>query len=268
MGGKAALENVSIVLHKPRFPENIGAAARAMKNMGIGRLVVVQPENCDLTRILKMATHMAVEVIEGMDVFDDLSKALAPFTFIVGTTARTGGQRPVISTPKDAAEKLAGLSQSNKVAVVFGPEDRGLTNEDIRLCHALVTIPTADFSSLNLAQSVMVMCYELFNATAPDHDGFAPRLASRFELEGMYGHLKEVLLHISFVNPDNPDYWLTNIRRFFSRLPLRAKEVRLIRGFCRQVEWYAEKRYQDGLKASGAAEETARTGQTGEPDRS
>ncbi len=251
MPDRINLTNISIVLHRPRAPENIGAAARAMRNMGIDQLVVVNPHNCDLTRVCKMATHAALGVIENMMVFDTLAEALGGYGFVAGTTARLGGERRVITSPPILAEKLFAISEQNQVAILFGPEDRGLTNEDIRLCHTLVNIPTAEFSSLNLAQAVMIVCYELFRYTTQKPHEFVPRLANRHELDAMYAQLKEIMIQISFINPDNPDYFLNNFRHFFSRLPLRAKEVQIIRGICRQIIWYGDKRYQDGLKDKG-----------------
>ncbi len=247
MADRVDLHNVSIVLHRPRYPENIGAAARAMRNMGIAQLLVVDPQNFDYTKICRMATHAALDVVKRMQVHETLSDALAEFSFVVGTTARLGGQRKAISTPSRLAARLVPISVQNKIAVVFGPEDRGLTNREIRHCHTLVHIPTAEFSSLNLAQAVMVLCYELFcYRDAGKEVSPIPRLANRRELEAMYGQLKDVLMRISFINPDNPDYFMNNFRQFFSRLPLRAKEVRIIRGLCRQIDWYGEKCRQDG----------------------
>lgn len=248
MSERIDLEHISIVLQGPRYPENIGAAARAMCNMGIRHLSVVNPEHCDLTRVLKMATHVAIEIVEQMEVFKDLQTALSSAQYVVGTTARLGRQRQVIQSPAKLAEKLVPISRENRIAIVFGPEDRGLTNEDLRYCHALVNIPTAEFSSLNLAQAVMVVCYELFQAGKEEAQSHVPRLAARHELEGMYEQLKDVLVRISFINPENPDYWMNNLRRFFDRLPLRAREVSVIRGICRQIDWYAKKNYEDGLK--------------------
>ena len=132
------------------------------------------------------------------------------------------------------------------MALVFGREDRGLSNEDLRLCHELVHIPTAEFSSLNLAQAVMVMCYELFNAGGESKPAFAPRMAHRRELDDMLDQLKEILIRISYINPENPDYWMHHLRQFFTRIQARAREVSIIRGLIRQVDWYTEKRYQDG----------------------
>jgi tRNA/rRNA methyltransferase len=250
MPEKIRLENICIVLHRPRYPENIGAAARAMRNMGIGRLIVVRPENFNLEKIYKMATHAARDAVEKIRVFDSLAEGLSQFQFVVGTTARLGSRRQVLQSPSMLAEKLIPISQNNRIAVLFGPEDRVLTNEETWNCHVLVNIPTAQFSSLNLAQAVMVVSYELFKASLERSDGFSPRLASHNELEGMYKELEDILIRISFLNPENPAYWLNNFRRFFSRLPLRAKEVSIIRGVCRQIRWYGNKCYKDGVDSS------------------
>jgi tRNA/rRNA methyltransferase len=239
-------KNISFILSRPRYPENIGAAARAMRNMGFEQLIVVAPQNYDMSRIQKMATHAAIEVVEQMQVYEDLQAALGPFNFIVGTTARLGGQRQLVGSAASLAQKLAPISEQNRVGILFGPEDRGLTNEDIRLCHELVNIPTAEFSSLNLAQAVMVVCYELRRYNQPGGKTFVPRLASRHELEGMYAQLKDILVRISYIQPDNPDYFMNNLRHFGTRLKLRAKEVSIIRGICRQIDWYGKKCYREG----------------------
>lgn len=252
MGQPAVLENITIVLNKPRYPENIGAAARAACNMGIEKLVVVDPENYDLGRVLKLATHAASGVANGIVRFDDLQTALAPFHYVVGTTARLGGERHTVTSPARMAQEMILLSKENRVALLFGPEDRGLTNEELRLCHLLVNIPTARFSSLNLGQAVMVLCYEIFKATLPEPKAFKPRLASRFELDGMYHQVKDILVRINYIQPDNPDYWMNKLRHFFSRLQLRGAEVSIIRGICRQINWYAGKCHADGVKGDPA----------------
>jgi tRNA/rRNA methyltransferase len=234
------LEHIAIVLVEPQIPENIGAAARAMNNMGIGQLILVDPKNCDLTRLLKMATGSSIDIVEEMEVHDSLREAIGPFEYVVGTTARTGALRPAITGPRRLALDLSAISQNNRIAILFGPEDRGLSNEHLRYCHTIATIPTSQFSSLNLAHSVMIICYEIFVASREPPKESPPRLANKFELEGMYDHLKDVLQKIGFINPQNPEHWMLNIRRFLSRLPLRAREVRVVRGVCRQIDWYTE----------------------------
>ena len=246
MSATVNLKNFSIILSRPRYPENIGAAARAMRNMGFEQLIVVDPQNYDMSRVLKMATHGAVEVVEQIKVYEDLRTALEPLNYVVGTTARLGGQRQLVGSAARLAQKLAPISKKNQVGLLFGPEDRGLTNADIRLCHELVNIPTAEFSSLNLAQAVMVVCYELRRYNQPGGQTFVPRLANRHELDGMYAQLKDILVRISYIQPDNPDYFLNNLRHFGTRLKLRAKEVSIIRGICRQIDWYGKKCYREG----------------------
>ncbi|MBU0699429.1 MAG: RNA methyltransferase [Proteobacteria bacterium] len=248
MPSKVRLDNIAIVLHQPRYPENIGAAARAMLNMGIEHLVVVDPQNYDLEKVLKLATHVAIDIVKNIHFHTTLKEALSPYHYVVGTTARLGGQRQLTISPSKIAEKLVKLSAENRIAILFGPEDKGLSNEDIRFCHELATIPASDFSSLNLAQAVMIMCYEIFNAACQETEAFIPRLANRHELDGMYEQLKDVLVKISFINPENPDFWMNRIRHFFTRLKLQAKEVSIIRGICRQINWYGRNCYEKGLK--------------------
>ncbi|RJQ66277.1 MAG: RNA methyltransferase, partial [Desulfobacteraceae bacterium] len=233
-------------------------------NMGVGRLVVVAPENCDLKRIMALATHAAIEVVEEMSCHDRLQDALAPFNYVVGTTARRGGQRQRVFAPDQMAQRLIPISQANQVALLFGPEDRGLTNEEIRLCHQLVTIPTAPFSSLNLAQAVMVLCYELFKTGVAPPQAVTPRLATRFELDGMYAQIKDLLVRINYIQPENPDYWMGKLRHLFTRIQLRAGDVSIIRGVGRQIDWYAGKCYRDG--AGGAAPPPALADKAGEQD--
>jgi tRNA/rRNA methyltransferase len=239
------LDQIAIVLHRPQIPENIGAVARAAANMGLSRLILVSPKNCDLTRVLKTATLAVADLVENMELFSDLPTALQSFSYIVGTTARTGGQRRQLQTPREIAAKLVPICRNNAAALLFGPEDRGLTNAQLRYCHSVVTIPTSTFSSLNLAQAVMILCYELRLAGAPPVNQFIPRLATRRELDGMYEHLKETFLKINFINTENPDYWMQNVRRFFSRVGLQARDVKIIRGICRQIDWYTKRTVED-----------------------
>jgi tRNA/rRNA methyltransferase len=187
-----------------------------------------------------MATGTSIDIIEEMKVYDRVLDAIGPFQYVVGTTARIGAHRPALTNPRYLARDLVPIAQKNQVAILFGPEDRGLSNEHLRYCHTIATIPTSRFASLNLAQAVMIMCYEIFCASQSPSEEALPRLANKFELEGMYEHLKQVLTKIGFINPQNPEHWMLNIRRFLSRFPLRAREARIVRGICRQIDWYTE----------------------------
>lgn len=249
MTAKINLSNVAVILVEPQIPENIGSVARAMCNMGLARLVLINPKNCDLSRVLKTATGCSVDLVQDMRIHHDLLEGIGPYQHVVGTTARIGSLRPAMTRPRRLARELVSISQNNKVAILFGPEDRGLSNEHLKYCHSIASIPTAGFPSLNLAHAVLIFGYEIFLTALPEGlEAPRPRLASRFELEGMYDHLKEALLKIGFIDPQNPEHWMLNIRRFLSRLPLRAREVRVIRGVCRQMDWYTEqfkRKYSD-----------------------
>jgi tRNA/rRNA methyltransferase len=153
-----------------------------------------------------------------------------------------GKARGPFIAPRVIAKNIADISQKNKVALLFGPEDTGLANEELRLCHAVVTIPTSlEFTSLNLSHAVMILCYEIFITSSPVTTGAQAtlKLARSSELEGMYGQIKTLLADIEFLNPENPDYWMMHLRRFFGRASLLSREVKIIRGICRQLAWYA-----------------------------
>jgi len=244
---RVCLDRVAIVLFRPRLPENIGAVARAACNMGISRLVAVAPLDLDQDRMAMMATGPAARLLERLEVHDDLARALTPFQYIVGATARLGGVRNDYFSPREMAARLVDISAGNDVALLFGPENWGLTNEELPFCHALVTIPTGECSSLNLAQAVMVMAYELFTAGMANTRS-TPRLANSRELESMYAMLQETLLKINFISHQNPEHWMFNVRRLFSRHGLRAREAQVIKGICRQIDWYVGKRLEEKPK--------------------
>ena len=235
-----SLKHITIVLNKPHYPENVGAAARAAMNMGIHHLRVVAPENWDPARALKLSTHVAAHLIKDLDTYDTLSQALLPFSYIVGTTARMGRKRPVTSAPGAMAERLAKIAPDNRIALLFGPEDRGLSNDDLKFCHEVVLVPTADFHSLNVAQAVLILAYECFLAFNEKTPGPAPNrkpLATVADLERMYARLQHTLTRIDFIDPGNPEYWMQKLRRSLSRFPLTRQDADLILGLCRQIDW-------------------------------
>jgi len=244
------LDNISIVLMEPKYPENIGAAARCAMNMGISQLIVVRDEAPDQEKMLKMATHKAAHLIEDLKRFTNLKDALAPFSHVLGATARQGRKRRIENSPRYMMDTILPLLEHNQVALLFGPEHRGLTNEDLKYCQTTVTIPTADFSSLNLAQAVAILCYELYWGVM--YSGkimqSTPKLASSHELEGMYEHVEKLLNTIGFLRTNDSTYWIRNIRHFLGRVGLRAKEARIIRGFCRQFIWYDDQQKKEERK--------------------
>jgi tRNA/rRNA methyltransferase len=238
---KAKTKNISVVLYKPKYAGNIGSVARAAKNMGISNIIVVGKTDFDREEMQQRSTHLAADVLEQIQYSERIDEALSEFNYIVGTTARLGKARGPFIAPHAIAKNIADISQKNKVALLFGPEDMGLANEELRLCHAVVTIPTSrEFTSLNLSHAVMILCYEIFiSASAATTSAEAtPKLARSLELEGMYGQIKTLLADIEFLNPENPDYWMMHLRRFFGRVSLLSREVKIIRGICRQLAWY------------------------------
>ena len=248
---KAALANVAIVLVEPKYSENIGAAARSAMNMGISTLIVIRREAPDQEKMLRMATHHAASLIQNLELFDNLETALTPFSVVVGTTARQGRQRRPPNTPRVMVDKLIPLLAENKVAILFGPEHRGLTNDDLKFCKFTSNIPTADFTSLNLAQAVAIHCYELYHGLLfnnSNETAFTPKQATTREMEGMYLHLEELLHEIEFLREERDRgedaYWMNTIRKFFGRQYLQAKEVKMIRGFCKQFLWYEKNKAQ------------------------
>ena len=244
--GEQVLAAAGLILVGPRYPENIGAAARIAYNFGLSGLTVVTDREYDRARMEKMATHNAAHLIREMRIVATTAEAAAPFHFIVGTTARRGRQRLRQINPRAVMEQVAPLllTPNTRIGLMFGPENTGLTNEDLDLCQFSSTIPTAGFSSLNLAQAVAIHCYELHMAVrygdtpVPDPVEYA----NSFDLEGMYGHIGEALAEITFLDRNNHTYWMRNIRQFLGRVRLSKKEASLIRGICRKFLWHNRQR--------------------------
>jgi tRNA/rRNA methyltransferase len=237
----ARLENVTIVLKGPKYPGNIGSVARCAKNMGIEKIVVVGGSEYDREEMNRMSTHLAADVVENIEYHEDLREALAPFRYIVGTTARRGNTdlKRSITDPREMAQAIAPIVKKNEVGLLFGPEDRGLTNSELKYCDMLVSIPTSErMRSINLSHSVMIIAYEVFTASCGSNSSFTPKLATSAEKEGMYDHMQEILMKMNYIYPESPHYAMTSIRNLFSRLNLTARDVKIIRGVCRQINLY------------------------------
>jgi tRNA/rRNA methyltransferase len=234
--------HIDVVLAGPQKSENIGAAARAMANMGLGRLVLVRPRSLNRDIMESTATCHALGVLAEMVVHEDLGRALAPYGLVVGTTARTGRHRGPFYTPRQLAPLLLANAEgeaAGPVALLFGPERMGLATEDLRLCQKVVRIPTdrPETSSLNLAQAVLLLGYELLLASGAAPEPPAVRPAAQAEVAGMYADLGDLLLRIGFLPADNPEHWLMNIKKIFNRSLLTSGECNLWRGVCRQARW-------------------------------
>jgi len=250
------LDRIAVVLVEPREPGNIGAAARAMANMGLSRLVLVRPPDHLVPDAYRMALA-AKPILEGAVVAADLGEALAGFGFVAGTTRRGGSGRRGRITPRALAAELPAVAEANEAALLFGREDSGLTNEELRFCQRLVTIPSsAGFGSLNLSQSVLVLAYEIFLASgAAEVQPAGRRRATTVELESLYGHMERVLLDIGYLHKENPARMMRVFRRLLGRAGADEREVRALRGIFRQVSWYAGRQGErPGPEGEGAAD--------------
>jgi tRNA/rRNA methyltransferase len=263
------LDRVAVVLVEPREPGNIGAAARAMANMGLSRLVLVRPPAHLVPEAFRMALA-ARPILESALVAEDLGAALAGFGFVAGTTRRAGAGRRGRISPRELAAELPALAAGNDIAILFGREESGLTNEELQFCQRLVTIPSsAGFGSLNLAQAVLLVAYELHlgSASAKVQDGAARRRAPTADLEGLYGQMERVLLEIGYLHPENPARMMRVFRRLLGRAGPDAREVRALRGIFRQVSWFAGSRGEQPVKPGGCGTRAGDTPRGGRRDR-
>ena len=230
--------SIRIVLVGTTHPGNIGAVARAMKNMGLSDLALVDPRYFPHEEATARASG-AHDLLENAMRVDTLPEAIADCVYVAGASARPRSINWPCLDCRDAAARLLEESSNGKVAAVFGPEKTGLSNSDLDHCDTLLTIPThPDFSSLNLAMAVQVLTYEIRAAQADKHPSYeadAP-LATSAELERFYGHLEQVLTDLQFLDPDNPRYLMRRLRRLFIRARPDQNELNILRGILTSVE--------------------------------
>jgi len=240
---KKTLKNISIVLVEPRSPGNIGSTARVMKNTGLRDLRVVTPLEDPVDHQSEEALYMAcnaTDVLGKAKLFSTIEAALKDVKMVVGTTRRTGKLRFPIFSLSEATEKIISLGPANKVAILFGREDKGLKNEEIDICDLLLEIPThEDQPSLNLSHAVFAVCHSLFTSTSPVEPPF--ELADREDVLKMYAHLETTLRTLDYGNHQkHGDYLLVtimrNFKRLFGRSSLMEKESNMIRGILTSID--------------------------------
>lgn len=231
------LENISIILVNTKTPGNIGSIARCMMNTGLSRLILVRPTDHKNSEALKMAAG-AHGILERAEVVPTLKDALVGQGLVLGTTRRAGSCRKNLFNPREAAERVIPLLSQNRVALVFGREVNGLDNEDIALCHELISIPSSDnFPSLNLSHAVMVVAYEMFMAGGAKLPYMKrQKLADAADLENFYEQLEQTVGEIRFFNKQNPKHIMFAFRQMFGRARLDAREVRILRGFLSHID--------------------------------
>lgn len=225
------LNNVRVVLSHTTHPGNIGAAARAMKTMGLRHLYLINPRHFPDPQAHAMSAG-ADDILQNAVVCASLDEALTGVAFTVGMTARLRDISIEVKTPREAMPLLLQQAASQPVALLFGTEMSGLTNEELGRAQMLVNIPTdPDYSSLNVAAAVQVMSYELAVAA----QSFAPalqetRLATHEQLEGYYAHLEKTLYQIGFFTTQNPARMMQRLRRLYARARLEPDEINFLRG--------------------------------------
>ncbi len=231
MKASGPLSRIRVVLSRPSHPGNIGAAARAMKTMGIARLVLVRPKRHPAPEARAMARG-ALDILESARVCGDIDEALAGTTFSVALSARPRelAHRPL--SAREAAIELVGAAQRDEVAIVFGNETVGLANKEVMSCSCLARIPASeDYPSLNLAQAVQVMAYEMrMVALSPAVPSPEPEAASHEDIEQLYAHLEGSLVASGFLRPRDPRKLMERLRRLIARAKLEKVEVNLLRG--------------------------------------
>jgi tRNA/rRNA methyltransferase len=241
MNPSAALDRIRVVLVRTSHPGNIGAAARAMLTMGLTRLYLVEPRYFPDEQADAMATG-AVDLLRQARVCATLDEALTGVQFCVGTTARVRDLSAPMVDCRAAALRAAAEAGAHEVALVFGAEIFGLTNEELDRCQLLLNIPTNEaFSSLNLGSAVQVVAYETRMAAL--QQGAARKskeYATQEQLELLYQHAERTLYQVEFFDPQRPHRMMRRLRRLFSRTRLEANEVHILRGILTQVNKKAD----------------------------
>jgi tRNA (cytidine32/uridine32-2'-O)-methyltransferase len=233
-------KNIRIILVNTSHPGNIGATARAMKNMGFERLYLVSPESFPHPDAKARAVG-ADNLLEQAVVTTTLDEALRDCTLVFGTSARMRFLPQEMLTPRQAAEKIVNEFIDQDIAIVFGNEKFGLSNEELKRCHYHICIPTdPHFSSLNLAMAVQIVVYELFMKTLQDEGRSYLHERGDFatfeDLEGLYRHLEEVVTQIDFLDPQNPRRMMIRFRQILGRARLDKNELNLFRGMLTGVQ--------------------------------
>lgn len=244
--GTSPVENVVVVLNEPQNLVNIAGVVRAMMNMGLGRLRLVNPAEFDAWRIGGIA-HRSQDLVQRAEIFESLPEAVADATFVVGTTARARTAQRNYVRPRAVAQKIVEHGRTGTVALLFGREDRGLGNEALDLCHTAAIIPThPEYSSLNLAQAVLLLSYEIFLAaeggTEPLPRGRrSTRPATAEELENTYAALEDGLHRIEFYKSREPAAILRTLRTLISRAEPDLQEAGLLRAIGFEIGKYLDR---------------------------
>ena len=252
-----ALGAIRIVLVETTHPGNIGGVARAMKNMGLSQLYLVSPKDYPSERAEWRASN-AQDVLQNATVVESLDQAVADCGLVIGTSARERRIPWPLVTPRECADRSFHEAASHPVAIVFGREDRGLTNEELHRCNYHVHIPSnPEYSSLNLAAAVQVVAYELRMTCLNNQQGKPIHFddwdmppAKADALEHYYEHLQKTLENIGFLEPQNPRQTMTRLRRLYNRVRLDEMELNILRGVLTAMQnfiYYTNKKIESAV---------------------
>ncbi len=232
-------DHIRIVLVHTSHPGNIGAAARAMKTMCLNRLILVQPKSFPSAECTARATG-ADDILQNASVVDSVAEAIADCSVVYGTTARARSIEWPVLTPAETASEIQQAGASGNIAILFGREQSGLTNEEMDLCQRAIRIPAnPEYSSLNIASAVQIICYEIMaNMTVgrQHDDELKTPLATHDEMEKLYAHLQQTMTDINFYDPEKPRRLMRRLKRLFNRAQLDNNEYNILRGFLARVQ--------------------------------
>ena len=251
---KNSIESIRVVMVETTHPGNIGAAARAMKTMGYNNLYLVKPKiypNAEATARAAGADDILGTVV----VCDSLEEALQGCVTVVASTARPRSISHTVFTPREYAAKLFEMVKLGPVALVFGRESSGLSNEELELCNVILQIPTnPDFSSLNVASAVQILCYEFIQVLQSDEtekanvesdDKEKTKLATADEMKYFYDHLEQSMIDVGFLNPEQPRKLMRRLKSLFNRAHLDENEMSILRGLLAAVQEIAIRNKND-----------------------
>lgn len=246
------LDSISFVLVEPKQPGNIGSVARAMRNMGLKNLTLVNPADHKSGDARKMAVGSG-DILYGARVCDSLQEALADVSLAAATTHRQRRHDHVLVGPQELARRVLSLPEGHRAAIVFGREEHGLTNDEIQLCQMAAKIPSAaTYPSLNLSQAALIIGYELYRLAVDPPEQADLDLATHHEVESVFSHIESTLDKLGFNHRNRPKSFMRSVRRALGRIPMESRDAATFHKIFRQVDKFISRH---GLDASGGEEE-------------
>ncbi len=236
------LSNIYFIIVEPMYPGNIGSIARAMKTMGLRKLRIVNPPDL-ASNDARMMAYASYEIIEEAEIFEDVDSAVEDLNIVVATTARLGSERGPSWEPRHLMKEVLPYGEENKIGFLFGREERGLSNEEIRRAHFISTIPAfVQYPSLNLSQAVMIYAYEIYSALRSPWQSPKERLADEKTLQLLHWRIMEMMKKLEFREANESDHFSRTLRRAIGRTYWQRQDVSVFLKIVKQVEWFLKNR--------------------------